>query len=115
MADIDSKIDEILKPLVEALRSWVDGELDGTSFYGDAIKAIDEDTSTVKSAIKNLLLEAQIKELERFLDIEITHSGSPALFNPDGLPISTPQTKEVTKLLRTYFQDRIAELQKELG
>jgi len=64
MADIDSKIDEILKPLVEELRSWVDSELGGTSFHGDAIKAIDEDTSTVKPAIKNLLLEARKQERE---------------------------------------------------
>ena len=106
MADIDSKIDEILKPLVEELRSWVDSELGGTSFHGDAIKAIDEDTSTVKSAIKNLLLEAQIAENKRM---------QVGKLNLSRLTTDHAEGYNMCAIdLNMRIHDRIAALQKEL-
>ena len=54
--------------------------------------------------------EARINEMERFANAKINHQGEPALFNPDGLPISTPITEEMTRLVNQAAKDRIAQL-----
>lgn len=52
-------------------------------------------------------------EWERVLKAEINHSGSPAPFNPEGLPIKTSQTIEMTRLLHEAARQRLAELEQQ--
>lgn len=58
---------------------------------------------------------ARLDEWQIIADAEITHGGSQAPFNPYGMPISTPATKELTTILRSYANERIAQLQKNGG
>ena len=64
-----------------------------------------------KILVAKAVVEARKEEWQTILNAKITHGGSPAPFNPYGLPISTPATEEMTKLLHQYAEHRIAELQ----
>lgn len=75
------------------------------------------DGSYEKVAIEEIekLIEEHGKEMaknewERILSADITHRGSPAPFNPDGLAIQTQATKALTEVLHRFAKDRISEL-----
>lgn len=83
----------------------------------DAIKGYSDITKDFTNSLKSLIQErellARIEELEGFANAKIDHRGEPALFNPDGLPISTPRTEEMTRLVNQAAKDRITELNKQ--
>ena len=58
--------------------------------------------------------EARIDEWQTILNAKITYSGTPALFNPEGLSITTSNTKEMTTLLHGYAKDRIKDIKSKL-
>ncbi len=62
---------------------------------------------------KYLISEDTLKEWEPFLTAEISHGGSPAPFNPEGLPIKTSNTEKLTRLLQDHAKNRIAELKSD--
>lgn len=52
-----SKLDDILEPLTNSLRSWVEDQLSGTSYYTEAIEGLNRDAIIQKQQIKALILE----------------------------------------------------------
>lgn len=67
----------------------------------------------IESLIREKQKEARVDELECWAKAKIDHRGEPALFNPEGLPINTPRTEEMTRLVRKAAKDRIKQLKED--
>lgn len=67
-------------------------------------------TLEARDKLLSLISEEKIKEWQLLSTAKINYSASPAPFNPYGMPISTPETKEMTRLLQQYAKDRINQL-----
>ena len=83
-------------------------EILNNTIVGEQSKYID--FTEAKQQIQALITEARIDEWKPFLKAEVSHGGSPAPFNPEGLPIKTSKTEELTELLRGHAKDRLTRL-----
>jgi hypothetical protein len=98
-------IDTILKDFELSPKYTHDNSV--TIAYAEAKAALQQHINEEK-------LKARIEENERYAKAKIDHRGESAPFNPEGLPVSTPRTNEMTRLLNQTAQDRIAELKNNL-
>ena len=60
----DEKLDEILRPVVDGLREWIDGELAGTEYHNKAIESHESNVLQAKQAIKQLIKDVLVGENE---------------------------------------------------
>lgn len=78
--------------------------------YKTIIAPYEPTVEAITALIQEAVNEGRVAEWERILEAEVTHGGTPAPFNPEGLPIVTSRTQELTEVLRSFAKDRIKEL-----
>lgn len=67
----------------------------------------------IKALIQREVKKGRVEEWERVLEAKVTHGGTPGFFNPEGLPIETSRTQQLTEVMQRYAKDRLEELENE--
>ena len=89
---MSKQLDEILDFCFEGEVSWVEDQLDGTSYYEESMEGIDKRKAEAKVKLQKLMVESRLDEVER----------ADCQYNDGAIP------------LYQYFSERTDKLEKEL-
>jgi hypothetical protein len=95
---------------LQIAESFYDYTLAVVTMQSTGRKKVEAPVDMLMQLIHQYALSQRLDEWKRIKTAQINHGGSPAPFNPEGLPISTPATQEMTRLLHEFAERRISEL-----